>query len=295
MTETSATTPEAMVTELLTLLDVQQEAPDLFHGRRKPGGVGRVFGGQIIAQALAAATKTVDPDRISHSLHAYFIRGGSEDHTTDYKVVRDFDGRSFSTRRVAAIQNGEIILNFAASFQKREEGLMHQDPMPDVPPPEGLKSEAELRQRYLHLIPEEFRAFVLRPSVVEFRPTNQIPFDPGKPQPALYEAWFKLVAPIGDDPLLHRAAFAYISDMHLLGTCILPHGLSWIKREINSTSLDHAVWLHEDFRVDDWLLFRSTSPVSHGGRGLNHAQIFTRDGRLVASTTQEGLIRRRRS
>jgi acyl-CoA thioesterase II len=294
MVEARATTPEGMVAELLTLLDVQQEAPDLFHGRRKPGGVGRVFGGQIIAQALMAATKTVEPDRVAHSLHAYFIRGGSEDYTTDYQVVRDFDGRSFSTRRVAAMQNGEIILNFAASFQRREEGLIHQDAMPDVPPPEALKNETQLRERFIDMIPEDFRPFVMRPSVVEFRPTDQTPPDPGVPQPAFYKAWFRLVAPLGNDPLLHRAAFAYISDMHLLGTCAKPHGLNWLKREINSASLDHAVWLHEDFRVDDWLLFQSTSPVSHGGRGLNHAQIFTRDGRLVASAAQEGLIRKRR-
>jgi acyl-CoA thioesterase II len=294
MAEARATTPEGMVAELLTLLDVQQEAPDLFHGRRKPGGVGRVFGGQIIAQALMAATKTVEPDRVAHSLHAYFIRGGSEDHTTDYRVVRDFDGRSFSTRRVSAIQNGEIILNFAASFQRPEEGLVHQDPMPNVPPPDALKNESQLRERFIDSIPEDFRPFLMRPSVVEFRPTNQTPPDPGVPQPALYQAWFRLVAPLGDDPLLHRAAFAYISDMHLLGTCAKPHGLNWLKREINSASLDHAVWLHEDFCVDDWLLFQSTSPISHGGRGLNHAQIFSRDGRLVASAAQEGLIRKRR-
>jgi acyl-CoA thioesterase II len=294
MTETRATTPEDMVAELVTLLDVQQEAPDLFRGRRKPGGVGRVFGGQIIAQALMAATKTVEPDRLAHSLHAYFIRGGSEDHTTDFQVVRDFDGRSFSTRRVAAIQNGEIILNFAASFQKLEEGLMHQDEMPDVPPPEGLKSERELRQHFLHLVPESFRESFLRPNVVEFRPVQQMPIDPGTPQPALYQAWFRLVASIGDDPLMHRGAFAYISDMRLLGTCTMPHGLNWMKQEINSASLDHAVWMHDDFRVDDWLLFQSTSPISNRGRGLNHGQIFSRDGRLVASAAQEGLVRKRR-
>jgi acyl-CoA thioesterase II len=294
MTEARATTPEGMVAELVALLDVQQEGPDLFHGGRKPGGVGRVFGGQIIAQALMAATKTVDPDRVAHSLHAYFIRGGSEDHTTDFRVVRDFDGRSFSTRRVAAIQQGEIILNFAASFQKVEEGLMHQDVIPDVPGPEGLKNEQELRQRFLHLVPESFRDHFLRPSVVEFRPIQQEPIDPGTPQPALYQAWFRLVAPIGDDPLIHRAAFAYISDMHLLGTCILPHGLSWMRQEVNSASLDHAVWMHDDFHVDEWLLFQSTSPVSNRGRGLNHGQIFSRDGRLVASAAQEGLIRKRR-
>jgi acyl-CoA thioesterase II len=294
MSEARAATPEALVAQLVTLIDVQEETPDLFHGRRQPGGVGRVFGGQIIAQALMAATKTVEPDKIAHSLHAYFIRGGSEETTTDYQVMRDFDGRSFSTRRVSAIQNGEIILNLAASFQRFEDGLVHRDPMPDVPLPEGLKSEAELRARHIDMIPEAMREMFLRPRAIEFRPVIQEPADQAIAQPALYEAWFKLVAPIADDPLLHRAIFAYISDMHLLGTCTMPHPLSWMKQEISSASLDHSVWLHDDFRVDDWLLMRSTSPVTNRGRGLNHAQFFTRDGRLVASAAQEGLIRKRR-
>ena len=283
-----------MVDQLVRLLDVQDHSADLFIGQRMPGGEGRVFGGEIIAQALMAATRTVGPDRVAHSLHAYFIRGGSENHPTEYRVSRDFDGRSFSTRRVTAIQQGEVILNFAASFQCPEEGLQHQDVMPDVPPPEDLKSDAELRIEYADKVPDTFRDRFLRPHVVDFRPLSPRHWTNDTPQPAQQQSWFKIAAPLKDDPLLHRAILAYISDMQLLGTCALPHGLSWMRGELMSASLDHALWLHDDFRVDDWLLFTSTSPISRAGRGLNHAQIWSRDGRLVASVAQEGLIRKRR-
>jgi acyl-CoA thioesterase II len=260
-----------------------------------PEGVGRVFGGEVIAQALIAATKTVSDDRIAHSLHAYFIRGGSEDHPTDYFVARDFDGRSFSTRRVTAIQCGEVILNFAASFQKPEQGLEHQDTMPKVPEPEALKSDNQLRDEVIDRIPEALRARFMRPSAMEFRPVNGQHWMSDVPQPPAKQVWFRIAAPLPDDPALHRAILAYISDNQLLGTCILPHGLSWMRREINSASLDHAVWFHEDARVDDWLLYDCTSPIARGARGLNHGQIFSRDGRLVASVAQEGLIRKRRA
>jgi acyl-CoA thioesterase II len=290
-----ATSPAALVANLVRLLDVQEHSADLFVGGRAPGGQGRVFGGEIIAQALMAATRTVDTDRICHSLHAYFIRGGSEHHPTEYRVSRDFDGRSFSTRRVTAVQQGEVILNFAASFQVREEGLHHQDVMPDVPPPEGLKSDAELRRDYVDSVPEAFRERFVRPQVVDFRPLSPRHWTNDTPQPARQQSWFRVAAPVGDDPLIHRAILAYISDMQLLGTCALPHGLSWMRGELMSASLDHALWLHDDFRVDDWLLFTSTSPISLGGRGLNHAQIWSRDGRLIASVAQEGLIRKRRT
>jgi acyl-CoA thioesterase II len=295
VTHERATTPTALVAQLLNLLNLDEADKDLFVGHRRPGSAGRVFGGEIIAQALMAATRTVEPDRAVHSLHAYFIRGGSEDHPTDYQVARDFDGRSFSTRRVTATQQGEIILNFAASFQRHEEGLEHQDPMPDAPPPESLKSEVELRAEYIHLIPENMRDRFDRPRGIEFRPISPRNLLNAGPQPAYQQSWFRMAAPVGDDPLIHRAMLAYISDMQLLGTSILPHGLSWVRGEISSASLDHAIWFHDDFRVDDWLLFTSTSPVSRGGRGLNHAQIHARDGRLIASVAQEGLVRKRRS
>jgi acyl-CoA thioesterase II len=287
-------TPQSLVDGLVRLLDVQEHSADLYVGGRVAGRQGRVFGGEIIAQALMAAARTVDPHRACHSLHAYFIRGGSENHPTEYRVSRDFDGRSFSTRRVTAVQQGEVILNLAASFQVQEDGLEHQDVMPDVPPPEGLKSDAELRVEYAENVPEQFKKNFLRPQVVDFRPLSPRHWTSDAPAPARQQSWFKLAAPVEDDPLIHRAILAYISDMQLLGTCALPHGLSWMRGELMSASLDHALWLHDDFRVDDWLLFTSTSPVSRAGRGLNHAQIWSRDGRLVASVAQEGLIRKRR-
>jgi acyl-CoA thioesterase II len=295
MTIEQATNPTALVAQLIDLLNLRgSDEQDVYIGHRRPGGVGRVFGGEIIAQALMAATATVESDRTVHSLHAYFIRGGSEDHPTEYRIARDFDGRSFSTRRVTAIQQGEIILNFAASFQRHEDGLEHQDPMRDVPAPETLRSEVELRADYLHLIPEAMRDRFDRPRGIEFRPVTPRNLMTAGAQPAFQQSWFKLVAPIADDPLLHRGMLAYISDMQLLGTSILPHGLSWVRGEISSASLDHSVWFHDDFRVDDWLLFTATSPISKGGRGLNLGQIHSRDGRLVASLAQEGLVRRTR-
>ena len=294
MTSSREKDPQARIHQLVGLLDVQEDAPDRFIGYRLPGGEGRIFGGEIIAQALMAATRTVDPARAAHSLHAYFIRGGSEDHPTEYQVARDSDGRSFSTRRVTAIQQGEVILNFAASFQTPEQGLEHQDEMPDVPPPEALKSDDELRLEYVNGLPEAMRERFLRPSFVDFRPLHPRHWMNHDVQAPHQTSWLRLVASPGDDPVIHRAILAYISDMQLLGTCALPHGLSWMRGELMSASLDHAIWIHDDFRIDDWLLFDAVSPIAQGSRGLNHAKIWSRDGRLVASVAQEGLIRKRR-
>ena len=294
MTQSDTMSPAAKVEQLVRLLDVRELDTNLYTGERLPGGTGRVFGGEIIAQALMAATRTVAPDRIAHSLHAYFLRGGSEDHPTEYRVARDFDGKSFSTRRVTVMQQDEVILNLAASFQVHEDGLEHQEPMPDVPPPESLKSDAELRLDYVKDLPEAIRERFMRQGFVDFRPMSPRHWMSSVAGPAEQQSWFRLIAPIGDDPIIHRAVLAYISDMQLLGTCAIPHGLSWMRGELMSASLDHAVWIHDDFRVDDWLLMTSTSPISKRGRGLNHGKIYSRDGRLVASVAQEGLIRKRR-
>jgi acyl-CoA thioesterase II len=293
MTPHAATTPQEAVDELITLLDLKQLGEDHYFGPQKPGGTGRIFGGQIIAQALVAATNTVAPDRVVHSLHAYFIRPGDEDFPAEYWVERDFDGRSYSNRRVVAKQGSKVILNFAASFQKPEVGMSHQDAMPDVAPPEGLTSEADLMLEYSHMIPQEMRSRFLRARPVEWRPASPRAWMSIEAAPARQQSWFRLSKVIGDDPLLHRAILAYITDQQLLGTCTMPHGLNWLKGELISSSIDHAVWIHDDFRVDDWMLFDTTSPVSGGGRGLNLGHIYTRDGRMVASVSQEGLIRRR--
>lgn len=289
-------TPRQLVDWLVKLLDVKPNGDDHFTGRRKRGGIGRVFGGQVIAQALAAAEATVDPERACHSLHAYFLRGGSEDHEIDFAVARDFDGGSFSNRRVVASQLGRPILNLAASFQRPEPGLSHREaPMPDAPDPEALEPEADLRRRYAESFSPKVRAAFLSPRPIELRSAE------GKhwmnPEPAAPRAntWFRAIAPLPDDPRIHRAVLAYASDMGLLGTCMLPHGLSWARGEVISASLDHAIWFHDDFRADDWLLYATQSPWSDNGRGFNTGQIFARDGRLVASVSQEGMIRRAKS
>lgn len=289
-------TPEQLVGWLVRLLDVKPAGEDHFTGRRKRGGVGRVFGGQVIAQALAAAEATVDPDRACHSLHAYFLRGGSEDHEIDFAVARDFDGGSFSNRRVVASQLGRPILNLAASFQRAEQGLSHRAaPMPHVPPPASLEPEAELRLRYAESLSPKVRAVFLRPRPIELRSAEARHWANPAPAPPHANTWFRAIAPLPDDPRIHRAVLAYASDMGLLGTCMLPHGLSWARGEVISASLDHAIWFHDDFRADEWLLYSTHSPWSDTGRGFNTGQIFAQDGRLVASVSQEGMIRRAKS
>jgi acyl-CoA thioesterase II len=292
MFDTQTQTPESLVARITRLLTVTPLGDDHFQGSRMPGGVGRVFGGQVIGQALMAATAAVEPDRMAHSLHAYFMRGGSEDHEITYRVERDFDGGSFSTRRVIALQQDRPILSMTASFQKLEQGFEHQDVMPDVPPPEDLPNEFEQRARVAHLIPEEKREEFLRPRAIEFRAVENRHWMSSEPQPPVTHSWFRTVAPLPDDPVMHRAMLAYMSDMTLLGTCSLPHGVSWMKGEIMGASLDHALWLHGDFRCDDWLLYVTESPWAGRGRGFNRGKIFTRDGRLIAGATQEGLIRK---
>ncbi len=286
-------TPERLVSGLLKLLEVTPDGEDHFVGRRKRGGVGRVFGGEVIAQALNAAEATVPDDRPAHSLHAYFLRGGSEGTPSDYRVERDFDGGSFSNRRVVASQEGRPILNLTASFQRHEEGLHHIDAeMPDVPPPEELEPEVDVRRRFAEQARPEARHHFLSPRPVEMRAVEGRHWMNPQPAPPRSHSWFKTVAPLPDDPRIHRAVLAYTSDMSLLGTCALPHGLSWARGEVISASLDHAVWFHEPFRADEWLLYATDSPWSGGGRGFNRGRIFTRDGRLVASVAQEGMIRK---
>lgn len=286
-------TPEQLVAGLLKLLEVKPQGDDHFIGRKKRGGIGRVFGGQVIAQALHAAEATVDPERPAHSLHCYFLRGGSEDFETDYKVDRDFDGGSFSNRRVVASQQGRPILNLTASFQKHEEGLHHVDAeMPDVPGPEELEPEEAVRRRFAEQARPEARHHFLQPRPVEMRAVEGRHWMNPQPAPPRSHSWFKTIAPLPDDPRVHRAILAYTSDMSLLGTCALPHGLSWARGEVISASLDHAVWFHAPFRCDEWLLYATDSPWSGNGRGFNRGRIFTRDGRLVASVAQEGMIRK---
>lgn len=287
-----APTPEELVRWLVKLLDVKPGArADTFLGRRKRGGVGRVFGGQVIAQAIAAAERTVAEDREAHSLHAYFLRGGSEDHEIEFAVGRDLDGGSFSNRRVVASQQGRPILNLTASFHRREAGFRHQDEMPRVPSPEDLPSERELRAQFAADIPEDRRAMMLAPRPIELRPVEKRHWMGGPPSPPFAHTWFRAVAPLPPDQRIHRAVLAYASDMTLLGTSTMPHQVSWSRGNVMGVSLDHAVWFHDDVQADEWLLYATDSTWAGRGRGMNRGRIFAQDGRMVASTAQEGLIR----
>ena len=287
-------TPEELAEGLVKLLEVEELDTDLYRGPRNPGGRGRVFGGQVIAQALMSAIGSTDPDRTVHSLHAYFMRPGDEDFPIIYRVERDYDGGSFSNRRIIAMQRGKPILNMTASFQRPEKGFEHQCEMPDVPEPEALLSETDLVRQNKDKMPERIYRWMTRPRPIELRPVERwSPFDPVKRDPVRH-MWIRTSGPIGEDPVMHRAVLAYASDMALLSTAMQPHGVTWMTANMQTASLDHAVWFHDDLRMDDWLLYVTDSPWSGGGRGFNRGQLFTRDGRLVASTAQEGLIRLRK-
>lgn len=283
-------TPEELIEGLLAVTRLEQIDDNIFRGPRSHEPWLRVFGGQVVAQALLAACHTVKPERLPHSLHAYFLRPGDNKIPIVFQVERDRDGAAFSSRRVVALQHGKPILNLSASFQKAEPGYAHQHPMPDVPAPEGLEVDREIAARHLDIIPENRRGIMLRKAPIEFRPIGPAaPFAPKGPPTQSY--WFRAVAPLPDDPVLHRVLIAYASDMNLIATSMIPHGISWMDAEVQEASLDHAVWLHEDVRVDDWLLFTQESPWSGHSRGMNRGAIYSRDGKLVATVAQEGLMR----
>jgi len=276
-----------LVAELIQLVDVQPVAEMHFRGRRKRGGVGRVYGGQVVAQALAAASKTVPPGRLSHSLHAYFLRGGSEDHEIDYQVEADFDGGSISNRRVVATQQGQVIFNLAASFHAQEPGHFHQPPMPDVPPPDGLENLRTLAERHFKDESGGLPAVLRRPSPIEMRSVDTPHFLQREPLDPRLDLWFRTVAPVDLPQWMQRVLVAYASDFALITTATRPHG----GFDAQLASLDHSVWFHQDMRIDDWLLYSIESPWAGGARGLAMGRIFDREGHLVASVAQEGMMR----
>ena len=297
--------PQHLVEGLVKLLTVEKRASDVFMGSPQKDGVGRVFGGQVVAQALQAAQATISDTKVAHSLHAYFLRGGREGAPIEYRIARDFDGRSFANRRVVASQENEDgtstpILNLTASFQVPEDGLEHVDAaMPDVPAPDDLRPDSEVRrelaERAGDRLTEAQRAMMSRPRPIEMRTADRLHWMSRDPQPPRAHSWFRAAAALPDDPALHRAVIAYASDYTLLGTSALPHGLSWARNELKGASLDHAIWFHRPARADEWLLYATESPWSGGGRGMNHGRIFNRAGQLVASVAQEGMMRRSRS
>lgn len=284
-----------VVDELIELLTLERLEDNLFRGQSRDIGTRNVFGGQVLGQALAAAQHTVDADRSAHSLHAYFLRAGDIEQPIVYNVERTRDGGSFSVRRVIAIQHGQTIFNFSASFQEAEDGVEHQCDMPDVPDPDDLSPTPLLPADQLAKLPVKLRRWLGMQGPFEFRPvTPGDKMHPGK-RPPFQQIWFRLVEKGPDDDTMQRAMLAYASDFHLVGTTLLPHGISMVNSNLQIASLDHAMWFHRPFRVDDWLLYAFDSPTAQGARGLARGQIFSRDGRLVASTAQEGLIRLRES
>ena len=300
-------TAQELANGLVELLSLERSSDDRFVGQAQPGGVGRGFGGQVIAQALQAAQATAPDGLEAHSLHAYFLRGGKEGVDIDYATARDFDGRSFANRRVVASQTDEDgkprpILNLTASFQRPEDGLAHDDvTMPDVTPPEDLKSDMEMRHKLVESagdkMSEAQRNLVLRPRPIDMRTVDRLHWMNSDPREPRAHSWFRTVAPlpsIEENPALHRAVIAYASDYTLLGTSALPHGLSWMRGELVGASLDHAIWFHRPARADEWLLYATDAPWSGGGRGFNRGRIFNRQGELVASVAQEGMMRRRK-
>jgi acyl-CoA thioesterase-2 len=285
----------SVVTDLLQLLDLEPLEVNIYRGRNRDVGTGRVFGGQVFAQALVAGRKTVPEGREAHSVHGYFLREGDTKAPIVYFVDRPRDGRSFTSRRVTAIQHGEAIFHLSASFHVAESGVDHQVPMPEVPPPEDCPEELALIRSLADRIPEPLRAILTQDRPLEFRLVD--PADPyskpvkSPPDGARRLVWFRLRERIPDAPMLHHAVLAYASDYGFLPTVLRPHGVAFRDPRLFMASLDHTLWLHRPFRADEWLLYAADAPTAYDARGFVRGQVFTRDGRLVASAAQEGLVR----
>ncbi|OAH12174.1 acyl-CoA thioesterase II [Streptomyces jeddahensis] len=280
---------------LLDLLDLEQIEQDIFRGQSRASLVPRVFGGQVAAQALVAAGRTVPGDRHAHSLHSYFLRAGDPGAPIVYTVDRIRDGRSFTTRRVVAVQHGQPIFHLSASFQTYEEGLDHQADMPSAPDPETLPTAAESLPKYADVFrdPSVAERMLEAREAVDLRYVDEPPFGTvGQPREPRSQVWFRTNGKLVDDPLLHVCLATYVSDMTLLDSVLLAHGRGgWAIGDVVGASLDHAMWFHRPFRADEWLLYDQESPSSSGGRGLGQARIYTQDGRLAISVIQEGVVR----
>jgi len=278
--------------DLVQLLELERLEVNLFRGESRDIGSPQVFGGQVLGQALSAAAATVE-GRVVHSLHAYFLRRGDCNAPIVYEVDRSLDGHSFSNRRIVAIQHGAQIFNMTASFQISEEGFDHQIAIPPVPTPESLHASGPPPDVMARL-PERVRRFLELPRPFEFRTVQPIDYlTPRRAEP-LRQIWFRAVDRLPDDEMLHRRLLAYVSDFFLLDTATLPHGSALLRPSVTMASIDHAVWFHRPLRVDDWLLYAMESPSASGARGFARASVFARDGRLVASAAQEGLVRPRK-
>jgi acyl-CoA thioesterase-2 len=287
---------DRVLTELLDLLKLEKIEEIIFRGRSQDLGFGAIFGGQVLGQALSAASQTVDPARSVHSMHGYFLLPGDPQRPIVYEVDPIRDGKSFTTRRVVAIQKGRAIFSMSASFHIAESGFDHPaPPPPDVPGPEGLISDLEKARSVREKIPEPIRVRLTCERPIEIRQVNPVdPFAPEKRKPIRY-AWLRAIGPMADDLAVHKYLLAYASDYSFVATSLYPHGHTFWEPEMQVASLDHAMWFHRDFRMDDWLLYVMESPSACCATGMNFGKVFTRDGVLVASTAQEGLIRYRGS
>jgi acyl-CoA thioesterase-2 len=280
----------AALDDLVKVLDLEPIEVNIFRGMSLEASPQRVFGGLVAGQALVAAARTVAVDRPVHSLHAYFLRPGDGAVPILYEVDRIRDGRSFTTRRVVAIQHGHAIFNLQASFHIHEEGLDHQVPMPDVALPASLPDFEQRMEPYRDAVSEWF----LRPRPIDTRYVDGDPVSRRRRKRWRQRVWLRADGRLPDDPVLHACVVTYASDMTLLDTTVLPHGLGWADGDVQMASLDHAMWFHRPFRADEWLLYDQLSPTTFGSRGLAAGSIFTEDGRLVISVIQEGLVRRAR-
>lgn len=281
------------LTALLDLLSLEPLEHNIFRGQNRDIGSGRVFGGQVLAQALIAARRTVPEDREAHSLHGYFILPGDVQRPIVYFCDALRDGKSFTTRQVQAIQHGRAIFQMSASFHVEEPGVQHQAAMPDVEGPEGLADELDLVRAVADRIPDRLREVYTQDRPIEFRPVAPVSFfRPEVREPVKY-VWLRARGSMPDEPVLHQAVLAYASDYGLLGSALLPHGLTFQQPDLQAATLDHALWFHRSFRVDQWLLYAMDSPAAAGARGFTRGSVFTREGELIASVTQEGLMRLR--
>lgn len=283
----------SVVKDFLALLELEKLEVNIYRGQNRDLGTGRVYGGQVFAQALMAARRTVDEPREAHSVHGYFLRAGDLKAPIVFFVDRPRDGGSFTSRRVTAIQHGEAIFHLSASFHAEERGLDHQSTMPDVPPPEDMPSEVDLIRAQLDAFPPELHAVLLQDRPLDIRTDS--PHIPGRTRPREPHRflWFRVVERLPDEPIVHQAILAYASDYGFLPTALAPHDIAYRDPRVFVASLDHTVWMHRPFRADEWLLYVMDSPTAANARGFVRGQIFSRDGTLVASTAQEGLLRLR--
>jgi acyl-CoA thioesterase II len=281
------------IQDLLAILDLEPLEVNLFRGRSPQSGWQRVFGGQVIGQALVAACRTVEEvtNRPPHSLHAYFLLPGDPKVPIIYEVDRIRDGKSFTTRRVIAIQHGHPIFTMAVSFHRAEKGMQHQAKMPDVPKPEDLPTESEIKQRILPMMPDPVRRYYERERPIELRPVEYARYLGTKYEDGRFNVWIRATGRLPDEPAIHQCVLAYASDMTLLDSALIPHGRTVFEKDIMGASLDHALWLHRPFRADEWFLYDCWSPSASGGRGLATGRMFTASGRHVATVVQEGLLR----